>query len=168
MLFINSSVRKCCYIAYMTTFFSAFASEGLFNNYDFVDYLSERFAFNFFVGGASEITQRAEFASISYDITTDMSLIVGSSVVDPRYFHFFDLSIHNPWTIWSLQSSIELGFGQYADAESIKRRLSHSISFDYPLDPIFSLQLVYKRFATMPYTYKSVDHLIALGLGLRI
>ncbi len=167
MLLKNFSVSQCCHVCVMM-FSSICAAESSFEDFDFSDYLSERFALNFYVGGASEITQRAEFASISYDINTDVSFIVGTSVVDPRYFHFFDLSIHNPWTLWSLQSSFELGFGQYADAESIKRRISQSISFDYPLDPIFSLQLVFKRFAAMSYSYKSVDHLIALGLGLRI
>ena len=168
MHLINVDLKKYYCLASVVVISSLCAVADSFYGYDMDGYFSDRFAFNLYVGGASEITQRAEFASVSYDINTDVSIVMGSSVSDPRYFHYVDLSIHNPWTLWSLQSSFELGIGQYVDSETIKRRVSQSISFDYPLDPFFSLQLMIKRFTPSVQQFKSVDHLFALGLGMRV
>ena len=111
-----------------------------------LDALDQRIAVNVYVTGDNAIMPRSEFAAISYDLSTDFSIVMGSSVSDPERFHYLDLSLHHPWTLFSWQTSFELGISRYMDNDMIKHRLSQSITLDYSLDEFFSLQILFKRF----------------------
>lgn len=130
--------------------------------------LRDRLGVSFYVSDSSEITNKAELAAVAYDVNEDMSIVMGTSVTMPRQFHYVDVSWRNPWTLYSWQSSIELGIGRYFVDESLQSRISQSISFDYPLDRSYSLQLMMKRFTRALHSLTHDSNLFAMGLGMRI
>ena len=134
-----------------------------------VDHLSQRLGVNLYIGNSSEVTTRHEFAALTYDITPEFSLNIGTSVSQPESFHYIDLSMHNPWTIMSWQSSMELGVGRYnANDDALEKRLSQSISLGYGIDDIFSLHIMLKRFSKALFDFDNADNLFAMGVGMRI
>lgn len=136
---------------------------------EMVDHLSQRLGVNLYVGNSSEVTSRHEFAALSYDITPDFSLNIGTSVSQPENFHYVDLSVQCPWTILSWQSSMELGIGRYASADAVlENRLSQSISLDYGIDDVFSFRIMLKRFSKTLFNFNDVNNLLAMGVGMRI
>ena len=132
------------------------------------DNFRDRLGVNFYITGSSDITNKAELASITYDVTEDIGLTMGTSVVTPNIFHYVDLSLRNPWTLFSWQSSVEVGYGRFQDKQIPKSRISQSISLDYPLDESFSVQLMLKHFTKALNQIKLDNSFIAMGVGLRI
>ena len=130
--------------------------------------LRDRLGVSFYVADSSEITSKAELAAVMYDVNEDMSIVMGTSMATPSQFHYVDLSWKNPWTLFSWQSSIELGIGRYFVDESLHSRISQSISFDYPIDNSYSLQLMLKRFTRALHSMTHENNLFAMGVGMRI
>ena len=130
--------------------------------------LRDRLGVTFYVTGSSDITSKAELAAIAYDLNEDMSIVMGTSVVAPKHFHYLDVSWRNPWTLFSWQSSLEVGFGRFFEDEIFKNRISQSISLDYPIDDNFSVQLMAKRFTKALHEWRLTDSILAMGVGLKI
>lgn len=133
-----------------------------------VDYFNQRFGLNLYISGASDVINRSEIASLSYDVSTRMSVIMGTSIADPKNFQYLDLSLQSPWTFLSWQGSLELGVGRFFDKEDYQNRLSQSVSLDYTLDEFFSLQIMLKRFTKSIYHLGVDERVVAMGIGMRI
>ena len=133
-----------------------------------LDGFMQRVGFNVYVGGQSKVTQRAEFAALSYDLSPDLSVVFGSNMTMPNQFHYIDMSIHNPWTLLSWNSSFELGMSHHISGRSTKNEISQGLSLGYPLDDSFTIQVILKRFTSAIHKFEGGINLIALGIGMRI
>ena len=168
---MRESIAKCvrhASVLALTSVLAASINAGMIERNVNFDYLADRVGVNLYVSGAKDFSQGSEFAALSYDISTSMRLIVGSSVSAPSAFHYLDLSMSNPWTFLSWQSSFELGLGRYCDEQTIKNRITQSISLDYPIDEFFSVQILLKRFATTLHKFSDSSNMLAMGVGMKI
>lgn len=132
-----------------------------------LDGFLQRLGFNFYVGGQSKVTQRAEFAALTYDLSPDLSVVLGSNITMPNQFHYVDMSIQNPWTILSWNSSFELGMSHHISDTNITNEISQGVSFGYPVSDSFSIQVMLKRFTSAIYKMKGSLNLVAIGIGMR-
>lgn len=134
----------------------------------FEDSFRDRLGLSFYVSDSSDVSNKAELAALMYDVNEDMTIIMGTSMASPSQFHYVDVSWRNPWTLFSWQSSLELGIGRYFMGESLCSRISQSISFDYPLDRTLSLQVMWKRFTRALHSLSHDSGMFAMGVGMRI
>ena len=133
-----------------------------------LDGFLQRLGVNFYVGGQSKVTQRAEFASLTYDLSPDLSIVLGTNITMPNQFHYIDMSLQNPWTLLSWSSSFELGMSHYISNSNITNEISQGVSFGYPLSDSLSIQVILKRFTSAIYKLDGSVNLIALGVGMRV
>ena len=160
-------MRKWLLVLYMIVVKLSAYGNGLIDE-NILDGFLQRVGFNLYVGRQSKVTQRAEFASLTYDLSPDLSIILGSNITMPNQFHYVDMSIQNPWTLLSWNSSLELGMSHHRSENNAISEISQGVSFEYPLSNRLSIQLLLKRFTTAIYRLKGSVNLIALGIGMRV
>ena len=155
-------VGLCLMVAKLSAYDNGLIDENI------LDGFLQRMGVNFYVGGQSKVTQRAEFASLTYDLSPDLSIALGTNITMPNQFHYVDMSIQNPWTLLSWSSSFELGMSHYVSNSNKTNEISHGVSFAYPLSDSLSIQVILKRFTSAIYKLEGSMNLIALGIGMRV
>ena len=157
-----------CFLSIAILNLSAHAYEGKLFSQETIDDALQRIGLNLYVGGYKSTTRKSEFASLSYDLSPDLSINVGTNVAWANQFRFIDMSIHNPWTVLSLQSSLDFGVSHYQEGVDKVREISQGVSLQYPVNDDFSIQLIMKRFTSVIYQFQGRVSLVALGIGMRV
>ena len=129
--------------------------------------LVQRMGFSLYVSEQQSISRRSEFLGVSYDLSHDFTINAGVNLATPKQISYLDLSINNPWTVFSWRSSIDLGVGSLTREEN-RLEVSQGLTIWYPIDDNFTVQFMVKRFSHGLSQNNELTGIIAMGLGASI